>query len=243
MKRLLCILALASAAWAQTKPDDRVNTVVQLKYANPASIATLLSNFNVNLRVDDRMKAISMEGSRAAVETAEAAIKQLDVPAAAQKDVDLTVYFVVGSDEPPNAPVPPPGGPIPQELQSTVAALKQTFPFKSYGLLDALSLQSRAGSGGEASGVLSGNRTTEFGVRGISVEPEGAIRLDHLHARLRTAKVSGVAPNAKQTEYLDSGISTDIVDVKEGQKLVIGRSSLAGPQSALFLILIARVAQ
>jgi hypothetical protein len=33
------------------------------------------------------------------------------------------------------------------------------------------------------------------------------------------------------------------VGVKEGQKLVIGRSSLEGPTKALFLILIAKVAQ
>jgi hypothetical protein len=40
-----------------------------------------------------------------------------------------------------------------------------------------------------------------------------------------------------------SSVSTDVVDVKEGQKLVIGRSSLDGPNRALFLVMIARVAQ
>jgi hypothetical protein len=40
---------------------------------------------------------------------------------------------------------------------------------------------------------------------------------------------------------MDTGISTDIVDVKEGQKLVVGRSSLDGPEKAMFLILIAKV--
>jgi hypothetical protein len=34
-----------------------------------------------------------------------------------------------------------------------------------------------------------------------------------------------------------------VVDVKEGQKLVVGRSSLNGPDTALFLVLIAKVAQ
>ncbi len=233
MKRLLCLLALASAVWAQPKPDDIVNTVVQLRYTDPNSFVNLLSNFGVSVRTEERLKAISMAGRRSAVETAQAAIKQLDVPAAAQKDVDLMVYFVVGTDEGPN----PQGGPIPADLQSTVAALKQTFPFKNYALLDALSLQSRAGSGGQASGVLLGGRVTEFAVRGVNVEPEGQIRLDHLSARLRTRMSSA------KTEYLDSGVSTDAVDVKEGQKLVIGRSSLEGPAKALFLILIARVAQ
>ena len=36
---------------------------------------------------------------------------------------------------------------------------------------------------------------------------------------------------------------TDIRYVKEGQKVVVGRSSLEGPQQALFLILTAHVVQ
>jgi hypothetical protein len=39
-----------------------------------------------------------------------------------------------------------------------------------------------------------------------------------------------------------SGVNTQVVDVKEGQKLVVGRAS-EGPGKALFLVLIAKVAQ
>jgi len=39
-----------------------------------------------------------------------------------------------------------------------------------------------------------------------------------------------------------SGVNTQVVDAKEGQKLVVGRAS-EGPGAALFLVLIARVAQ
>ena len=46
----------------------------------------------------------------------------------------------------------------------------------------------------------------------------------------------------RSVEYINSGIDQD-VDVKEGQKVVVGRSSLEGPQQALFLILTARVIQ
>jgi hypothetical protein len=34
-----------------------------------------------------------------------------------------------------------------------------------------------------------------------------------------------------------------VVDVKEGQKLVVGRSSVDGPDRALFLVLIAKSAE
>ena len=47
--------------------------------------------------------------------------------------------------------------------------------------------------------------------------------------------------SAGKIEYVDTGISTDTVSVKEGQKLVVGRSSLDGPSTALFLLLTARI--
>ena len=43
-------------------------------------------------------------------------------------------------------------------------------------------------------------------------------------------------------DYMNTGIDQD-VDVKEGQKVVVGRASLEGPEKALFLILTARVVQ
>ena len=43
-----------------------------------------------------------------------------------------------------------------------------------------------------------------------------------------------------KTEYIDTGLSAEIVDVKEGQKLVVGRSSVE-PSGALFVVLVAKV--
>ena len=63
------------------------------------------------------------------------------------------------------------------------------------------------------------------------------IRLDGLHAGLRIPHQSSTT----KQEYIDTGISTEVVDVKEGQKLVVGRSSLEGPDKPMFLTLIAKV--
>jgi hypothetical protein len=237
MKRTLLMLLLATAtAWAQEKPDDQVQRLVHLKYADPADVSMLLRNFGVSMLPDQKMMVMALSGKRSAVETAEAAIKQLDVPAAAQKDIEMMVYFVVGSD----TPAAPTDSPIPADIQSAVATLKTTFPYKNYSLLDALSLRMRAGTGADASGQLSGSRITVFQVRSARLEADGSmIRLDHLHAGLRVPHSTGQG----KLEYIDTGITTEVVDVKEGQKLVVGRSSLEGPGKALFLVLIARVAQ
>jgi hypothetical protein len=236
VKRLLLALVLAAApvmAQAPLDPNERIQKLVTLKYADPQTLRRLLVNFGVDIQADDRMKVIALSGPRSKVTTAEDAIKQLDLPTAAQKDIELTVYFVVGSDQ-PNLP----GNPIPQDLQSTVGALKSTFPFKGYVLLDALSLRARSGVGAATTGQAGGMRYTTFSVGSASIDGDGSmIRLDRLHAGLRIPHVEG-----GKTQYTDTGISTDVVDVKEGQKLVVGRSSLDGPEKALFLVLIAKVA-
>jgi hypothetical protein len=236
MKRILLALVLMAApVMAQTAPDpnEQVQKLVMLKYADSRAIRNLLQNFGVDVRSDEQMKVISLTGHRANVTTAEEAIKQLDVPGAAQKDVELTVYFVLGSDGPM-------GSAIPTDLQGTVTTLKNTFPFKNYGLLDVLSLRTRAGVPASTSGQLSQGRLTSFSVNSAALEGDGTmIQLNNLHAGLKIPFVNkeGV------TNYMDTGLHTDVVDVKEGQKLVVGRSSLNGPDTALFLVLIAKVAQ
>jgi hypothetical protein len=237
MKRVLLALALTAAllpAQPAQGPDyEKIQKLVMVKYADPQAIANLLRDFGVDVRPDGRMKVLALSGPRNRVTTAEDAIKQLDVPAAAQKDIELTVYFVVASDQPNLT-----GNPIPVDLQSTIQTLKTTFPFKTYLLLDALSLRARSGMGADTSGQIGGGRLTTFRVGSASLESDGAmIRLDRLHAGLR---IPHTASDGK-LNYIDTGLSTDVVTAKEGQKLVIGRSSLDGPEKALFLVLIAKV--
>jgi hypothetical protein len=234
---LLAVVLVATAVMAQTpqNPDERIQKLVTLKFADPQVIQRLLTNFGVETRVDGGMKVIVLSGSRNRVTTAEDAIKELDVSTAAQKDIELTVYFVVGTDS--NLQTNLDGNPIPQDLQSTVAALKTAFPFKGYVLLDVLSLRARSGVSADTTGQLTGSRYTVFHVRSASIEGDGTmIRLDGMHAGVRIPRIS----NGK-TEYADTGVSAEVVDVKEGQKLVVGRSSLNGPEKALFLVLIAKV--
>ena len=230
---VMALLPVAAQVVSSPQPTDEVRKVVPLKYADPVAIQSLLINFGVAARADTRLKVIALVGKAANVTTAEEAIKQLDVPAAEQKDIELTAYFVVGTDQ-ANAS----GNAIPADLQSTITALKSTFPFKNYGLLDVLFLRTRSGSGADASGQF-GSRITTFRVGSASIDRDGIIRLERLHAGLRNPIVDG--PN--KITYVDTGISADVMDVREGQKLVVGRSSLDGPEKALFLVLVAKVAQ
>jgi hypothetical protein len=242
MKNLLAIVALAAAplfvdcaaAQQPADPNERIQKLVTLKYIEPNVVTNLLRDFGVDIRWDPRSKVVALTGRRANVMTAEDAIKQLDVPNSAQKNLDMTVYFVIATDQ-SNVT----GTPIPGDLQSTVSTLKSTFPFKNYALLDTLSLRTRSGVEASTSGQF-GSRMTYFRVGSATLESEGgSIRLNRLSAGLRNPVSGGQG----KIEYVDTGVTTEVVDVKEGQKLVIGRSSLDGPSTAIFLVLVTKVVQ
>jgi hypothetical protein len=234
MKRIvLCALLLAAPlVAAQEVNREQVNKVIVLKNVDPNGIVGLFQSWGVVMVPLRGTKTLSILGPADKVSAVEIALKQLDV---APKNLDLTVYFVVGGDQ-PNLE----GGAVPQDLRDVIAQLKGTFPFKEYKMLDVLTLRTRTGSAAETSGILnSGNppRMSQFRILGATVSEDGTtIRIDRMHAGLRTP----VVYPGKGVEYIDSQINQD-VDVKEGQKVVVGRSSLQGPQQALFLILTAQV--
>ena len=81
-------------------------------------------------------------------------------------------------------------------------------------------------------------RLSSFSVMSASVSDDGGtVHINRLHAGLRIPML-----REGKTDYMNTGIDQDI-DVKEGQKVVVGRASLEGPEKALFIILTAKVTQ
>src|ERR1035441_250584 len=248
MKRIiLSVVLLAAPAVAQTPPPSETTKLVALRNAEPRAIQGMLQMFGVHISLNNEMKTMVMSGTSEQIAAAEAAIKQLDV---APKNIDLTVYFVVGGDSPAMA-----GGAVPQDLRAVLAQLKGTFTFKEYKMLDVLTLRTRANSSADTSGILNAStppKMSKFSIRSATVSEDGTIiRIDRMQAGLkipltRRADAAADAKSGAKTqssyEYIDSMITQD-VDVKEGQKVVVGRSSVEGPQQALFLILTAHVIQ
>jgi hypothetical protein len=233
MKRIiLATLVLAVSALAQA-PKERFTKLVTLKYADPNAIVSMIRAFGVDVQLNGAMKTMSISGLPDNITAAEAAIKQLDV---APKNIELVVHFLVGSN------LASATGAVPAELKDVVAQLKSTFTFKEYNMLDTLTLRTRAGSSADTTGVVSPAgvnppRMTQFSIRNASVSEDGVIRIDRMHAGLRIP-----VPGQQKVDYVNTGIDQDI-DVKEGQKVVVGRASLEGPEKALFLILTAKVVQ
>ena len=133
---------------------------------------------------------MAVSAPAAAMAAVEDAVKRLDVPAAAPKDVDLIVYMVVASEQASA------GAALPPELQPVADELKKIFSYKSFRLLDSILLRTQPGNTGERpaeSSSPTGSAIHELQLRGcspsaVTEDPKGRlIRLDDLHPQHCTA--------------------------------------------------------
>ena len=237
MKRFVfALLLLCAPQWAQEKPAEKPteHLVITLKYISPSALNQLLQTYsNMGFRYNEEMKVIALAGPKDVVDAAAAMIRQFDVP---PKDIDLTVYYMVGSEAEGNLGTPPP-----KELDPVVAQLKNAFTFRNYRLLDVLVLRTRTGEQASSNAnlgmVTAPNGSLQpiigqFSMHSATLAPDGStVRLDGLKNSLRWPTPSGM--------FVDLNLNTDI-DIKEGQKVVVGRLGISHDQ-ALFLVLTAKV--
>jgi len=247
MKRFLLavlLMALPLAAQEEKKPEPKPPVTVQklfvLKYADPQNVRNLLQVFHANFDANREMRVLAVDATPETMAAIEDAIKRLDIPSAAPANIDLTIYLVVGHESENST-----GGAVPKDLDGVVTQLKSAFSFKSYSLLDVLALRTRTGqqanttsSGGA---VQNGNNSapvvTNFRIENANIGSDGAsIHISRLNAGIKMPVISGGSFG-----YTDLGMNTDI-DIKEGQKVVIGRLGISKDQ-AMFLVMTAKILQ
>ena len=172
-------------------------------------------------------------------------IQRLDVPPPPVQNIDVTIYLMSALGQPA-------AGAVPSELEGVVKQLKSTFSYKGYQLIDTQVIRVRAGQGGDASGVVensspvAGAKTVsqvKFRSASVSTDEKGrAIRIDNLRVGLRVPIPS--SPNSKPDsfQYIETGINTD-VDIREGQKVVVGKANMDGSDRASIVVLTAKVVE
>jgi len=245
MKRvLMTAMLLAGAAVAQQTqpapaPEQRIQKLFVLKYADPRVIQNLLRIFGGSIEPNSEMRALAISATPSQMTAIEEAITRLDVPAAAPKNIELTCYMVVGSQSETGL-----GGPMPKELDSVVTQLKNSFPFKSYRLMDIMALSARTG---QRANTNSSGGSVEAGTNRAPVISSLQLNSISIAADGSTIHIDGMKTNSRMPiptgnngfTYTELGLSSD-VDIKEGQKVVVGRIGVTNDQ-ALFLVLIAKV--
>ncbi|HEY3455710.1 MAG TPA: secretin N-terminal domain-containing protein [Bryobacteraceae bacterium] len=252
---LLSLMMTPVLLWSQTAKEtsapETVTKIVRVHNARPEKLAELAggSASAVSIRANDALKAIVVRGKAADVATVEQTIRELDSSStpAASRDVELMVYLVSGSNAAPTASTPA------EKLAALAPVVKQLraiFPYSDYQLLSSMLLRSGEGSVTSSTGLLkpfqNGNSgssypsTYSITFKDATISQEGgrsSIHLGQFHFRTRPVMTSGT-----QTQGYEIGIQTD-VDLPEGQKVVVGKANIETADSAIFVILSAKLMQ
>lgn len=248
MKRLLLALMLIALPLSaqdekrtEEKPVPTQQKLFVLKYADADSLRQLLMVFGANIVPNRDMHVLSVSAPAQTMVAIEDAIKRLDVPSAAPANVDLTIYLVIGHESETG------GGPVPKDLDSVIAQLKSGFGFKAYSLMDVIAIRTRTG---QDAGTTSSGGAMPVGSSGATQPIFTTLRLSEsgitgdgttIHIRRLQANIKMPVANQNGFSYQDLGMNTDL-DIKEGQKVVIGRLGISKDQ-ALFLVMTAKIVQ
>jgi hypothetical protein len=247
---LTMLIALMSSGVSTAQvatTESPVRRVISIKNGNMHGIEQTirnlaLQNTNVFVLSSDNEHLI-LSGPKDAVASFEEIIKQLDVAPVAKKNIETTVYMLVASAQSTSGPA------LPAELDPVVKQLKGVFSYKGFHLLDSFVLRSRDTEKGETNGFVppldsslpaSAKISYQFRYSRVSLdgtETNRVIRYDNLKLGIKVPLSNG--PGG--FNYYDAGISTD-VDVPEGKKVVVGKTSaLEGADGALILVISAKV--
>jgi hypothetical protein len=151
-------------------------------------------------------------------------------------NVELTVYLLSGALQGTGA------DDVPQDLSSTVKQLHSVFSYKSYKLAESFVLRGRASgfketAGAHTQGILPGSGMhydfSYVRVR-LSADKPRTVHIDGLQIVLRDE-----LPHNRPTDPVAS-LATDL-DLSEGQKTVVGKSSVNNAGDALILVIVPRV--
>jgi hypothetical protein len=248
----LC-LSFASMAWSQEEGERSaaqvvVKKVFRVEHADVRRLSKLLQVFGVEIEADSELRMIAVRGPQESVAALEASLEHLDVPPKPATNIQLTVYLLNALlDEEA-------GGEIPTELEEVVSQIRSVFPYKGFRLWETLVLRTRDNQGGvrgpnTVSGVITddgGKASDAFykfsfnSLRLIPDEQNGeVVRINQLS--LMIGGVADESPDKKRAgETGHASIRTDI-DVREGQKVVVGKANIGASNSALILVVTARV--
>jgi hypothetical protein len=156
------------------------------------------------------------------------------------KNVELTVYLLSGIVQAPAT------DDVPQDLAATVKQLHGLFPYKGYKLAESFILRGRSSEGSSqgahTEGVLPGSGLHyNFSYNRVRVSPDKPymVHIDGLGVRITQPPSNG--PDGKQKQLLTvASMSTDL-DLTEGQKTVVGKSSINQTGDALILVVVPKV--
>jgi hypothetical protein len=216
---------------------------LQNETVNVEDVARLLAVFPVRVSVVRGLGTIAVAGAADAVAAVEEVVRQIDVPRpTSQRRADRNIEFVAHLILAQHTT----GGgldPVPAELDPVLAQLKGLLTYRSYGLIDTALLRTRESAGTSTNGTIravppnlkSGFYGLTLNRIGLSSDDKGRLIGAAVHLQANLVEMDG----SKELHH-EGNIDTTL-DLREGQKVVVGKANIDGSQSALILVLSAKV--
>lgn len=238
----LILAALALPAAAQEKDPQATerswaHQLFQLKHADPVTVQRVLAPLGGVSTPDRELRVILWKGPKELLPAVEKLVGSLDVPPPLRRGVQLTFYLLVAGKAGR-------GAPLPAELEGVGRQVRELFGLEKVALLETLAMRTTEGSAAELTGAVQG-----FGngpgadrcrllIRQVSLaadERGTVVQLKGLRFDLHWQ----VVQNNSATES-GSSMESDI-DVREGQKAVLGKLSAGIAGDTVFVVTTARV--
>jgi Bacterial type II/III secretion system short domain len=226
--KILCCWLVCSVLGVAQAPES--TKLYRLQYALADHVAGLLGPMGFVVKGDNGMHAVVVRGTAERQAEAERLISELDRPGAGigQQDVETTVYVLAASNASGSeAPLPPSVDPV-------IKQLRTVFAYSNYQLLGTILMRSRDEQYASTQGLLKNRQTGPdqkasnyvLNYRASVDESRRMIHFDSFGFR-----VSGHEWNADFQTSLD---------LREGQKVVVGKSNIDDGSAAIFAVLMAR---
>ena len=244
--RVVVCLALVLGLWlpwTALAQSEKRTVLKSTMHVDPQEMVDILSLLGVDFKVVSEHRTIVLRSAdQGALDTALKVIEHLDTPTV---DLQISVFILGASKGKSQA------SDVPEDLQPVVARLRDLFGYDQFKVQDTILVRAKNGSeawvtgslGGEAQAGLSRYQLSFRSARLIpqseSGDPEEAAQGDRFRFDNFTFRLG--SDHEKSAAGLDrAGLSTD-VEIREGQKAVVGKATPDGSDEALILVVEAQV--
>jgi hypothetical protein len=248
---LLVAVALGSSLWAETSDPPGAEKVIKVVHVhgNARALADM-SGFGSGATVQgsDQLRAVVIKGLPPDVANVVRTIQELDTTNGAElsgKNIELVFYVVSGTMD-PVAGMPDTGADL---LAPVYKQLRAVFPYKNYQLLSTMLMRSGQNSQASTSGMMKSPQNTtmpalysiRYDAATVSADTQPSIHLAKFKFEGKIPSNTGPS-GSTAFQQVTIGIETN-VDLREGQKIVIGTSNVETGSATLFLVVTARMVQ
>jgi len=247
---LAALLALVPALPAGAQEEEPaqparklVQEIVEVRHADPEALAAVLRVFPTSVQAHTEMGLVTIRGTAEDVATTVAAARSLDVPPKPASSIEVTAHILGASKTSELA------GAVPAHLEEVAGQLRQVFGYRGVELVDSVSVRVRDHGDAAVSGALSQEDREPSPYRlgfnralVVSGQEARSIRLDGLLFEARLVRWRAATSDGEPGHFVSSEVNlTTDVEVREGQKAVVGKAATPGDRDSLILVVEAKV--